>query len=264
MDIFFENHDAITSELPIIIFERQTDSDSLGCHFHWHEALEIYYVLSGGIHLLCNGENKWVYENEMAIINWCEPHKSLCFLNGTRHYIIQINLKSSVFKVFDNVYQTFLPRDSFIDDLICKIISEYNERKDGYQHMLLGYFSLFFGHLQRSNLFGGRISQNLDSLKLVQEILKHIHNTYTKPLSLDSLASSIGISKSYMCRIFKYHTDTTILKYANKLRCALAISLISQGSSVSGASAAVGFGDYNYFSRLFKKEIGHSPSYYCK
>ncbi|MDF2567034.1 MAG: hypothetical protein K0R90_490 [Oscillospiraceae bacterium] len=63
-----------------------------------------------------------------------------------------------------------------------------------------------------------------------------------------------------MCRIFKQCTGTTIVEYVNQLRCKKAISLINDGETISQAAALVGYNDYNYFSRTFKKIYGMSPT----
>ncbi len=51
-----------------------------------------------------------------------------------------------------------------------------------------------------------------------------------------------------------------MVKYINRMRCYRAISLIEGGVSVTQAAQEVGYSDYNYFSRIFKKTIGISPT----
>ena len=83
---------------------------------------------------------------------------------------------------------------------------------------------------------------------------------YSTCNQLDALAAQAGISKNYMCRIFKEHTGCTIIHYINQLRCYKAMSLIADGVSVTQAALQVGYSDYNYFSRVFKQIVGFSPS----
>lgn len=77
-------------DLPINVSLRNNNSDSVGCEFHWHEELEFYYVVSGGVSLLCNGKKEWLYPGDVGFVNWCEPHRGSGFLDETEHYIIQI------------------------------------------------------------------------------------------------------------------------------------------------------------------------------
>ena len=76
------------------------------------------------------------------------------------------------------------------------------------------------------------------------------------------LGRTLKLSESHMCRVFKQQTGLTISSYTNKLRFDKAVSLLKKGYDVSQVSEMVGFRDYNYFSRAFKKCMNHPPSYY--
>ena len=81
-------------------------------------------------------------------------------------------------------------------------------------------------------------------------------------MELSKISDLIKISPSHMCRVFKKYTGKTIIEYTNKIKFSIAISYIQKGFSIAEASAMVGFDDYNYFSRAFKKSMGTSPSSY--
>ena len=99
---------------------------------------------------------------------------------------------------------------------------------------------------------------------MIQKLLIYIANHYTEKISIEYLAKHIGLSSSYMCRLFKKHVGLTIFDYINELRCDHAASLISNGVPLSEVYTLVGFQDYNYFSRLFKSTVGKSPTHYRK
>ena len=84
-------------------------------------------------------------------------------------------------------------------------------------------------------------------------MLNYIAKNYTKAIGPDDIAREIGLTKSYICRLFRQHTGSTIIGYVNRLRCYQAIYLMESGASVTEAALSVGFNDYNYFSRVFKK-----------
>ena len=93
-----------------------------------------------------------------------------------------------------------------------------------------------------------------------RRMLNYIAKNYTKAIGLDDIAREMGLTKSYICRLFRQHTGSTIIGYVNRLRCYQAIYLMESGASVTEAALSVGFNDYNYFSRVFKKVIGCRPS----
>lgn len=87
---------------------------------------------------------------------------------------------------------------------------------------------------------------------------------YTDPeLSVQAIAVHAGISEVHLRRIFKSALNTTPTRYINYLRLEKAKNmLISSNYTIAEISLSVGFLDQYYFSRLFKKEIGISPSEY--
>jgi len=63
--------------------------------------------------------------------------------------------------------------------------------------------------------------------------------------------------------IFKRYTGTSIIKYLIQQRIERAKALLLDGTlSLKAIAIAVGFEDYNYFSRVFKRATGTSPKQY--
>lgn len=100
--------------------------------------------------------------------------------------------------------------------------------------------------------------------KQVEEVLTYIDLHITEDLSLDHLSSRFFLSGSYLCRIFKNDTGTTIHKYITAKRITLAKDLLSQGYSVTDACNASGFRDYNGFLKSFVAEVGLPPKKYAQ
>ena len=89
----------------------------------------------------------------------------------------------------------------------------------------------------------------------------YINSNYYKDFSLDELASLSGYSKSRFSHLFSETMSTTPLKYQNDLRLKNAAEmLLSSAASVSEIASLVGFSDPLYFTRLFTREFGVSPS----
>lgn len=101
---------------------------------------------------------------------------------------------------------------------------------------------------------------------LIAPAVEYIHKNYTnRPISIDSLAKSCGITPEYFRSIFKNHFGTSPLKYINNLKIERAKELISSGLySISDAATLSGFADPSVFSREFKKAASVSPSKYTE
>ena len=102
--------------------------------------------------------------------------------------------------------------------------------------------------------------------KLFSKIATYILENYSSPaINVTDIANHAGISEVHLRRIFKSAVNTTPVKYINYLRLEKAKNmLINSNYSVNEIAFSVGFEDAYYFSRLFKKEIGISPSEYKK
>ena len=96
----------------------------------------------------------------------------------------------------------------------------------------------------------------------VQEILTYINQHITDAITIEQLAEQFYISTSYICRIFKAATGTTINKYINARRITIAKSLLTMGLGVSEVCEKCGFNDYSNFLKAFTKAVGISPKKY--
>ena len=99
----------------------------------------------------------------------------------------------------------------------------------------------------------------------VAKTLEYMEENYMYRLTLSSISANVNLSSSYLCRIFKSEVGTSITNYLNNLRIRKAATLIKENTmSMKEISSMVGIDDQLYFSRLFKKCMGISPSEYGK
>ena len=262
MNLEYEFSD-YSQSLPVYISNRKSSSQSVGCYFHWHEEIEFYFVIRGGVNLLCGGTNSWIHSGHLGVVNWCEPHKSIGFLDNTEHYIIKIDLSSPVFS-FIPISKYDIPKlidtDSRLHEHFVNMIDLYKENnQDNFCSIVGECYSIFGDLLKLSTIKSNESNRNL---LYIREILTYIHLHWNQEMELSKISDLTKISPSHMCRVFKKYTGKTIIEYTNKIKFSIAISYIQKGFSIAEASAMVGFDDYNYFSRAFKKSMGTSPSSY--
>ena len=105
---------------------------------------------------------------------------------------------------------------------------------------------------------GGR---NAD--EVLTRVLQHIEKNYHRPISLEELAQVSHCSRSYISHMFKAKTGHTLREYTNLLRLEEAKKiLLGTAASITEAAARAGFENSNYFSLLFRRQTGMSPSQY--
>lgn len=101
--------------------------------------------------------------------------------------------------------------------------------------------------------------------KLVQQTLTIINFDLTADLSLAVLAAQLNVNASYLSTRFKQEMGETLTDYIMKKRVEHAILLLnSTDLQISEIANRCGITDLQYFSKVFKKQIGHTPSGYRK
>jgi AraC-like DNA-binding protein len=90
-----------------------------------------------------------------------------------------------------------------------------------------------------------------------------VHKHYAEPLSRGDMASYAGLSESHLTRCFRQEMGVTPIAYLNRYRVRQAKALLKAGDkSITEVAMAVGFSDSHYFARVFRREVGVSPSTY--
>ena len=96
-------------------------------------------------------------------------------------------------------------------------------------------------------------------------IYRYINKNLDKKICIDDISRELRLSREYIMRIFKRETQKTITEYINAQKMTLAKELIqSHTMSLSNIATSLGYDNYNYFSRLFKKHFKTNPTAFKK
>lgn len=98
---------------------------------------------------------------------------------------------------------------------------------------------------------------------LVRQAQTYIQENYQKDLSLDELSKELDISPYYFSKLFKEETGSNFVEYLTSLRMSRAKELLKdENRSMKEICMEVGYSDPNYFSRIFKRNFGVTPTEY--
>nr|WP_276008888.1 AraC family transcriptional regulator [Aequitasia blattaphilus] len=98
---------------------------------------------------------------------------------------------------------------------------------------------------------------------VVEKAKEHIRNHFAEELSLDYIAKEIGISPYYLSKLFKECEGVNYIEYVTELRMDYAKdALQNSDKSIKEICHDSGYSDPNYFSRIFKKWTGKTPTDY--
>jgi two-component system response regulator YesN len=101
------------------------------------------------------------------------------------------------------------------------------------------------------------------SKNVIERVHKLIEQRYAENLQVKDIAEAVFLSVTYLCLLFKQETGETINEYMTKVRVEKAKELLREpGSKFYEVCYAVGYSDPSYFSKIFKKYTGFTPSSY--
>ena len=109
-----------------------------------------------------------------------------------------------------------------------------------------------------------RQARDSSTQSLIRKAKEYVHSHYQdEGLSLDDICETLGISNSYFSSVFKKDTGNSFIGYLTEYRMEKAARMLVETTEKSYMIAkSVGYTDANYFSYVFKRQYGVSPSKY--
>lgn len=258
-------------------------NDEKAMDMHIHDCYEIYYSISGGKQFLIDNYFYDISNGDIFLINQFESHY-LTQIDQQKHeriilsidpeYLKQISTETTnlnhcfQFRGTDMPHQLHLSQEEqtrFIY-FIHKLRSNSGFGEDILDYATFLELMVFLNHAfdKRCRASAEEESKAPGYHAQVDEILSYINTHISENLTLEELSAHFFLSSSYLCRIFKATTGTTINKYITAKRITISKSLLSQGYSVNEACEACGFNDYSNYLKAFTKAVGISPKKYAQ
>lgn len=101
--------------------------------------------------------------------------------------------------------------------------------------------------------------------RYVDFMIKSIHENYATKLALSDISEECQMSSTYLNVKFKNATGYTFNDYLNRYRIKKAVDLLKENKyMIYEIAEMVGFSDYKYFIKVFKKYVGCSPARFIK
>lgn len=90
--------------------------------------------------------------------------------------------------------------------------------------------------------------------------VEYIRENFHRDIGLPDVAEKLGITQSYLSRLFKEKTSYTFLEYLTCYRLRKALKLLQERSlKISAIAHQTGFRDHGYFTQLFRRYMGVTP-----
>ena len=104
--------------------------------------------------------------------------------------------------------------------------------------------------------------RKLSTQELYEYAVQYIEENYAQPLSMQSVCDEIGISQTYLSRLFRKYSDTTFNAFLTRCRMEAAMKLLKEKPDLllRDVAACVGYDDSSYFTKVFHQYTGKTPS----
>ncbi len=229
---------------------------------------QLLYVSAGKLHLHTNGTVKIINEGNMLLFRPDDPQVYYLYAKDkTETYWVHFT-GSEVEEILEH---HGMPKNNVIfagssQDypwLFRQIIQELQLQRVNFNDLaninLQHIFLLMRRYLNESH------DLKSETLHEMERAKHYFYENYTKNIVIEDYAKSRGMTANWFTQSFKKITKYTPMQYIISLRISHAMNLITGTDyNFTQVAAAVGYDNSMYFSRLFKKHTGMTPSEYKK
>lgn len=256
----------ITRYVNDAIDERHVIFDSAGIdnyHMYFSISNELEIRTSTSVHKL--SESNLIIFKPEGKIKLSSPHNANyihCIFSGkcVDEILTSLNLSCNIIYPISVSYKTGESYLLFTRQLE-HIISEFN-RKDQYHKTVIPCMFIEFLALCSKNIASESDTQNI---YYIQKVISYIRDNIRKDIDINVLCQMTHLSKSRFYAIFKKYTGVSPLKFQNNYRITAAADyLVLYNMKIKEVCEFMGYKDPLYFSKLFKRNFGISPSEYVK
>lgn len=150
---------------------------------------------------------------------------------------------------------------SDVEHILKKAMEEYASDNYGHKTMVRSYFLQLVVLLSR--LYGNNVHHK--EIESISRAAAYMELNFMEDISIKELLNVTHYSQRHFIRLFSATYSTTPQQYLLGIRIRHACSLLKEKTfSITEIATRCGFNDSNYFCRIFKKNIGMTPSMYRK
>lgn len=229
---------------------------------HYHDAFELYYLEAGTRNYFVEDKLFTVSSGEFVLIPPGKLHRTggeycvrtlVHFTAGYLETVYQSQVIPGLLDCFSHVKIQPSQEQQTVCTMLLRQLSETTGKNE---------FGIILGLLLK---ILGRCADVEIRHGFVGNVVAYINENYAEIESINQIAERFYVSKYHLCRVFKNAMQLTIIEYLNQVKLKNARQLLELSDREVGEIALLcGFHSMPYFSNLFKKSTGESPSSYRK
>ena len=239
---------------------------------HWHNSVEIIYVLKGMVNISIDTDNYSIFENEIEIINTNESHR---IHSDEDNLVLIFHIDSSFLeKYYKDIYNIFFYTNTSKEDsqegeeylilkkLLAEILCEMVQRQEDYDEEIESIVIKLLFHIINNfhYLISGEGDLSEEQFDRYHRISKYIFSNYNNNITLQDIAKKEFLSPDYLSHDFKNATGYSFTDLLNLTRVEEAMKLLLDSNmSLTEISEEVGFSHTRYLNKHFKNYYHLTP-----
>lgn len=263
-------HEQVKTDTALPVRFTVYDSDNDLIPMHWHNSMEIVYILNGIMDVTVNDRVTRLFGGDFVIVNSRDIHSTHC-IGSSRILLLQLPysfLKEHIpgyeFVRFQDTGGPFsFPGQNKLKPLLDQMAELYSDQSTiGRLKLTSLLYSLlselvadYMVHISENAKL--KNDRNFNRLSLIMDYVKE---HYTENLSVSDAAGLLHLEEAYFCRFFKKYMGQTFLEYVNSVRLRYIYEdMMKTDLTLSEILERHGFHNYKVFSRMFKEIYGTTP-----
>ncbi|HHW47238.1 MAG TPA: AraC family transcriptional regulator [Clostridiaceae bacterium] len=271
---------------PVRIFLRSSSEEHVFVHPHWHQEVEILYIIEGTATQQINEHIFSAVKGDIIVIGSDAVHSTytqrdednkIIVLQFNADYFKSSSISSPTTGLIDD-FSKYIDYPGSISDrtdigksaacCIKKIQDEFSKKERAFELLVEAHIFELMGILVRNFSPNVKTLKHPYQVKKAKEMLRNtfelIDNNYSFPLSLEQAAKASNLSISHFSRLFKRATGMTFKEYLSFYRINKAEEMLISSATypISRIAFDCGFNSLASFIRAFKHYKKCTPSSY--
>ena len=239
---------------------------------HFHSAFEVYYLLKGERDYFIGDRFFKITDGDLILIPPNTLHRTAgkganrILLHFTEDFLLRYFSKELIERVLGEyeprVYRVGRAEREGLELATSQMLALYADTPEedvDFAAVAFYLLEMLFGLSKAKNNYVARSYSD----QRISRIVQYINENYSKIASIEEIADHFYISKYYLCRLFARDLGMPLVTYLNMVKVRAACVLIEREElSLTEIALQCGFNSSSYFCKVFKAEMGISPSAY--
>ncbi len=264
-----------TTDLPVEI----SFNDIRNYPIHWHDSIEIIFVLEGTINVSIESGNYIVEEGEIEIINCDEAHS---IHSQVENRVIVFHMDPNFFeKYFNDIRNIFFYTNSsedwaqeeekyyilrkYLSIIACEAIQKGEKYEDFIEDTMVDLLYHLINNFHQLIYDKDDFKVKDEQFERYDRIVRYIYTNYKNKISLQDIAKREFLSSDYLSHEIKNNFGYSFKDFLNLTRVEESVKLLLEtDKTISEISEELGFSHTRYFNKHFKKHYNCTPMQYRK